>query len=181
MHIQPFALLFLAINFDHLIICAPFADLVAIPTNKTFWLSCNNCTVCEATPGLVLPEERTSGLGCIPEGRTVSYQCTVQGGVVTVWIGSAINCSHTMPPRIVLEHHLFKANGVHSSCGLMAMSVSVNEITKEYTSRLIFTADTDLHAKTINCTKDFSEVVGFDSIKIGGMKHTTCMIMLACE
>ena len=35
------------------------------------------CLVLQATTGLVLPVERTTGLGCIPEGNTVSYECTV--------------------------------------------------------------------------------------------------------
>ncbi len=53
------------------------------------------CLVLQATPGLVLPVERTTGLGCVPEGNTVSYDCTVTdygGGRSTLWRGSAFNC-----------------------------------------------------------------------------------------
>ena len=76
--------------------------------------------------GLVLPQERTTGLGCIPEGRSVSYQCTstVDGGI-TLWIGSAFTCPAA---SIALIHSLFtQTGGVSDSCGgLTAMSVGVN-------------------------------------------------------
>ena len=73
----------------------------------------------------MLPEERTTGLGCIPElGRTVSYQCTVVDSSnppidVAIWIGNAISC----PEGVLLLHMRFQP-GMNITCGnLTVMSV----------------------------------------------------------
>ena len=124
----------------------------------------------EATPGLVLPEERTTGLGCIPEGRTVSYQCTVTDTTnppigSTIWLGSAFNCPSSSS-QITLLHPEF-VSGVSASCGgLTAMSVGVNGT--EYTSRLTLTVTTDLNRRMINCTLSGSMLIGSDTIRVGG-------------
>ena len=116
----------------------------------------------QATPGLVLPEERTTGLGCIPEGRNVSYQCTIDGGAVTLWIGSAFTC----PAALV--HSLFTHLQVTGGCdGLTAMSVGVNGT--EYTSRLTLNATAELNGRMINCTNGGSELIGYDIIRVGGI------------
>ncbi len=98
------------------------------------------CLVLQATPGLVLPVERTTGLGCIPEGRTVSYECTVDddGSRSTLWRGSAFNCPSSSSV-ISLAHFLYEPNGVTLTCGdLSAMSVGVSG--NDYTSRLALIA-----------------------------------------
>ena len=130
-----------------------------------------NLTV-EATPGLVLPEERTTGLGCIPEGKTVSYQCTVVGSLSppgsTVWLGSAFNCFDSSD-LIVLHHFMYNTQtGARGSCGdLTAMSVGVNGT--EYTSRLTLTATTELNGRMVNCTLNGVELIGSDTIKVQGI------------
>ena len=107
----------------------------------------------QATPGLVLPVERTTGLGCIPEGRTVSYECTVSDTSnptigSTLWHGSAFTCTSS---GISFFHSTFNPNGISRFCGdLSAMSVEVSE--NEYTSQLTLTATTELNGMTINCT-----------------------------
>ena len=119
----------------------------------------------------MLPKERTSGLGCIPEGRTVSYQCTVVDSSnppidVTIWIGSAISCSEG-----ILLHMRFRP-GMNITCGpLTVMSVGVSGT--EYTSRLTLTATTELNGAMINCTLSTSNgdvLIGSDTIKVGAMK-----------
>ena len=123
----------------------------------------------QATPGLVLPEVRTTGLGCIPEGRTVSYQYTVTDSTnppigSTVWRGSAFNCSYSS--GISLLHSQF-GSGVSAWCGdLIAMSVGVSGT--EYTSRLTLNSTTELNEKMINCTFSSIVLIGYDIIKIGG-------------
>ena len=125
----------------------------------------------QTTPGLVLPQERTTGLGCIPEGRTVSYQCTVvESGTPlgsTVWLGSAFNCfgsSHL----IALPHFQYSSQtGARGRCGdLTAMSVWVNGT--QYISRLTLTATAELNGKMINCTSSGTELIGSDTIKVQG-------------
>ena len=119
----------------------------------------------------MLPEERTTELMCIPEGRTVSYQCTVIDSSnppidVTIWIGSAISCSE----GILLLHTRFRP-GMNITCGnLTAMSVGVNGT--EYTSRLTLTATAKLNGAMINCTLSTSNgdvLIGSDTIKVGGL------------
>ena len=63
--------------------------------------------------GLVLPEERTTGLGCTPEGRTVSYQCTVTDPTnppigSTIWRGSAFSSCLESSLQIALVHSLYE-------------------------------------------------------------------------
>ena len=133
----------------------------------------------QATPGLVLPVERTTGLGCIPEGSTVSYECTVSDTsnpliASTVWQGSAFTCSLS---EINLRHSSFEPNGVSGFCGdLSAMSVGVNG--NEYTSRLTLTATTELNGMTINCTLSSVVDFGSDTVKIGGEYFRILLIIL---
>ena len=119
----------------------------------------------------MLPAERSTGLGCIPEGRTVSYNCTVTDTSdppigTTVWQGSAF--TRTMS-EISFRHSSFEPNEM--SCGnLSAMSVGVNG--NEYTSRLTLTATTELNRRNINCTLSSIVDVGSDPIKTGGKYFT---------
>ena len=130
---------------------------------------CVHVLTVQATPGLVLPVERTTGLGCIPEGSTVSYECTVSDTsdppiASTLWLGSAFTCSSS---NINFLHSRFEPNGVSGSCGdLSAMSVWVNG--NEYTSRLTLTATAELNGMTINCTLSSVVDFGSDTVKTGG-------------
>ncbi len=97
----------------------------------------------------MLPGESTTGLGCIPEGRTVSYKCTItdsSGSGSSIWEGSAFNCSKKMN-RIVLLHENFP---LESDCGaLLVTSVGVNGC--RYTSQLNLTATADLNGANVIC------------------------------
>ena len=79
----------------------------------------------------ILPEERTTGLGCILDGTTVNYECTVMDSAVTpigstTWRGSAFSCSGSPPNAISLIHSGY-VNGTSATCGdLSAMSVGVD-------------------------------------------------------
>ncbi len=116
----------------------------------------------------VLPVERTTGLGCIPVDRTVSYECTVDddGRSSTIWRGSAFNCTSSAS-TISLSHALFSGSEVTIPCGdLSAMSVGVSG--SNYTSRLTLTATTALNGRTVECTRSLSDIFGNDTIRIGG-------------
>ncbi len=124
----------------------------------------------EATPttGLVLPVQRTTGLGCIPEGETVSYECTVNdnNGRSTVWQGSAFNCFNNSS-WIILNHLEFQHNGASGTCGdLSATSIGVSG--DNYTSRLTVTATAGLNGKTIECTINGLVAFGNDTLRTGG-------------
>ena len=116
----------------------------------------------------ILPEERTTGLGCIPDGTTVNYQCTVMddGSRVTVWLVSAFNCSGSPPNALNLLHAAYTTE-TSATCGdLSGMSVGVDGT--NYTSILTVTANTGLDGTLINCTRSTVLLVGYDAIRVGG-------------
>ena len=123
----------------------------------------------QASAGLVLPVERTTRLGCIPEGRTVSYECTVDdddGERSTIWRGSAFNCPSSSSV-INLAHSLYEPNGVRGSCGdLSGMSVGVSG--NNFTSLLTLTATIGLNGMTIECTRSGTVIFGNDTLRSGG-------------
>ncbi len=112
----------------------------------------------------MLPVQRTTGLGCIPEGQPVSYECTVtddDGNSSTLWQGSAFNCP-SGSDTISLNHF---PNGVTVNCGdLSAMSFGVSG--NNYTSRLTLTATAELNGRTIECSRS-GIGVGSDTLKTG--------------
>ena len=118
--------------------------------------------------GLVLPKERTTGVGCIPEGRIVSYQCTIIdtfGIAATIWRGSAFSCLESSS-QIVLVHSQYES-GLLSECGnLTAMNVGINGT--EYISRLTLTATTELNGTVISCTLSNVVLIGSDTLSVGG-------------
>ena len=121
--------------------------------------------------GLVLPEERTIGQGCITAGKNISYQCTVTDPTeppigLTQWSGSAFKCSGTSD-RIQLQHSEFHET-MPTSCGsLRAMALEVEG--NRYLSQLSFTASTELNGKNISCSlSDDMTVIGSDTLIVGG-------------
>ncbi len=125
-----------------------------------------HCTICfrptvQATPViLLLPVERTTGLGCIPEGKTVSYECTVtddNGGSSTSWKGSAFNCSTESTSTnnmISLLHQFFcLMSGSSGNCGDTFSAISVTCNASMYTSQLNLTATTELDGQIIECSR----------------------------
>ena len=117
----------------------------------------------------ILPEERTTGLGCIPDGTTVNYECTVMdsaGIASTLWRAGAFSCSGSPPNAINLQHAGY-VNGTNATCGdLSAMSVGVDG--SNYTSRLTVTANTGLDGTMIDCTISNVVLEGSDTIRVGG-------------
>ncbi len=114
----------------------------------------------------MLPVERTTGQGCIPEGRTVDYECTVtdDGTHSTIWRGSAFNCSSSV---IILAHPRYVSSGDSETCGdLSATSVGVSG--NNYTSILTLKATIGLNEMTIECTRSDKVVLGIDTLRSGG-------------
>ena len=117
----------------------------------------------------ILPKERTTGLGCIPDGTTVNYDCTVMDSLgvgSTVWRGSAFSCSGSPPNALNLIHSGY-VNGTSDICGdLSAMSFGIDG--SNYTSRLTVTANTGLDGTMIICTISNVVLEGSDAIRVGG-------------
>ena len=124
---------------------------------------------------LVLPVERTTGLGCIPVGRNVSYECTATDPLnppvaSTVWLGTAFNCPSaiaTTNNRIGLAHEQFLTGVTTGVCGgLSAMSTGFSG--SNFSSILTLTATDELNGMTVLCTLGGSTTVGNDTIKVRG-------------
>ena len=117
----------------------------------------------------ILPEERTTGLGCIPDGTTVNYECTVMDSAgigSTIWLGSTFSCSGSPPNALNLLHSGY-VNGTTATCGEMS-AISVGVVGTDYTSRLTVTANPGLDGTMINCTISSVLLEGFDTIRVGG-------------
>ena len=121
-------------------------------------------------PELVrLPEERINELGCIPEGRNVSYQCTVVDPSSigsTVWSGSAFQCP-VSANQINLPHGQFSELEMMGSpsCGTLR-TTSLNVNGSNYISQLSLTATPELNGTGISCS--FGNLAKEDVITVGG-------------
>jgi hypothetical protein len=86
--------------------------------------------------------------GCVCPGDTLTYECTVERGVATVWTGSAIDHNN-----IVLLHS--HDRGVYRYCnnGTIVARGHI-EGNYSYTSQLNVTITPDTAGKTIECARD---------------------------
>ena len=120
---------------------------------------------------LILPLERTDGSGCVPEGDTVVYQCTITditgGGLSTIWRGTAFNCSDT-GNEILLAHRRFGTSFTESCSNNALVGEGIASNGNEYTSQLSVMANSDLNGTTIECVLTPSTVIGNDTILVGG-------------
>ena len=119
------------------------------------------------------PEERTTGLGCIPKGRTVSYQCTVVDSSnpptgATIWEGNVFTC-----PKDISFNHIRPQSGMNIICGNLTVHiVNIGINRTEYISRLTLNATAKLNGAMINCTHSTSNgdvLIGSDTIQVGGL------------
>ena len=121
----------------------------------------------------MLPQERTTGLGCIPEGRTVSYQCTVTDPTnppigSTIWSGSAFQdqCP-SASNQINIPHSQFNEMRTLSCGTLMGRAVEVDG--SNFVSQLNLTASIELRGTTLLCSLGgLSSTVRMDNISVGG-------------
>ena len=137
-----------------------------------------NSVALNITGQFVSLDERTLGMGCIPLAINISYQCTVDGGILTLWIGSAFTCPTV---SITLLHSLFtQTGGVSDSCSnLTAVSVGVSGT--EYTSRLTLTATTELNGKRYTVCNEYFLIVMKALKEKAGSKGRNCIILLIIQ
>jgi hypothetical protein len=101
-----------------------------------------------------------TGYDCGCPGQNASYTCTVDGGVITVWGGTAFNCIGNV---ILLRHENFpNAIGECNNGAIRGYSIeNVDNIF--FTSRLDVRLSADLQGRTISCSVDD----GTDMIPVG--------------
>ena len=106
--------------------------------------------------------------GCVCPGDTLTYGCTVPGGALTIWTGSALHCPLTANEIVLLHNRfLYDGNGQLSYCNnraIVARILSVEE--NNYTSQLNVTITPDTTRSTIKCIHDnwTHDIVIFTSI-----------------
>ena len=95
-----------------------------------------------------------STIGCVCPGDTLTYECTVTGGVATIWTGTAFECSFFN--EIVLRHSRFPSVSVVSvfcnNGATVARSLSVEG--NNYTSQLNVTVTLEKVGKTVECLRN---------------------------
>jgi hypothetical protein len=92
--------------------------------------------------------------GCVRPGDTLTYECTVMGGVATVWTGSGFHCTYSNND-ITLLHSRFSNIGSVGNCNNGAIVARILYVEgNNYTSQLNVTVTLDTAGKTIRCFHD---------------------------
>ena len=98
-----------------------------------------------------------------------TFTCTVVGGIVTRWIGTAFNCTGN-GNAIGLFHDSFF--GIVQTCGtLTGRGTVVNDSVNPncYTSELTIPIASDLNGLIVNCTRNEADnVIGSHTLRIAG-------------
>ena len=83
------------------------------------------------------------------------FNCTVVGGVATVWDGSAFDCSSTNN-EIILRHSQFSnPGGISGDCSSEAIrGRSLDVQSTSFTSQLSVTVSSQLNGQTVQCSGD---------------------------
>lgn len=122
---------------------------------KTITAHVNNST------GIAARNELLATADCVCPGENATYECTVHGGVLTVWSGSVFDdgCS------ILLNHSQFESGDEDGVCN--NGTVVARGIRKEnnyYTSQLTIFVSSNLTGRTIEChVYDEQHVTHFDA------------------
>ena len=92
---------------------------------------------------------------CAYPGDILSYECTAEGGVITVWMGSALDILCEQPSySLMLLHSRFSNGTAQMSCGNDSI-VALGEVDNNtYTSHVNITASCELNGTTIQCIQD---------------------------
>ena len=93
---------------------------------------------------------------CVCPGHELRLACTVVGGGVTIWMGSAFDC--TCLGNIVLRHSQFEGGTYYGTCnngGIIARSINTTSDSDgiKYISQLIIQLDENgtLEGRTVEC------------------------------
>ena len=98
---------------------------------------------------------------CACPGDSLTYTCTVVGGIVTLWIS------------IALIHSQFGDGTPTGECdvgSIRGRGVSVVNDTGVncYISELSFNASSDLNGKTVECIRDGTDIIGTHTVRVAG-------------
>ena len=116
------------------------------------------------------PPTLPNGMTCACPGDSLTYTCTVVGGVATVWSGICSGIS-----TITMLHARFGDGSAVDECNsgsIVGRGVSVVNYTGVpcYISELSFNASSDLNGRTVGCSRDGVAIIGTDTVRIAGKK-----------
>ena len=114
----------------------------------------------------------SSSIECACPGDHLLIDCSVTGGVATIWRGTALNC-HNVANFITLRHSSFnnlsKSAAAECNDRIMARSIGVSDT---FNSQLSVNVTGELNNKTIECIRDTNgstdgyEIVGAITIAV---------------
>ena len=92
-------------------------------------------------------------IGCACPGEVLTFVCTVVGGTITIWKGSAFHCP-SVGNQIILRHTLF--NNSQSIMPLpcndgLIVGQPLNVTGDSYISELNVTVNDEVHNQTVQC------------------------------
>ena len=134
-------------------------------------VSCNSVTSVSVSAGVNTFNAPVSQCVRACPGDVLSYNCTVVGGIATVWRGTAFDCPETTNNEIILRHSRFSvAEGTFGSCSggiIRGRSLGVQD-SMCYISQVNVTVNSGHNGQTVECTIDPSlAVVGSATILTG--------------
>ncbi len=125
-----------------------------------------------ATDTLV-PPTLPNGRQCFCPDDVETYICTVVGGGVTVWSGTAFDC----PPSniIALAHALYSGGTAIGTCTSGAINGNGTSLDSSgaetcYTSELSVTISANMDGQSVVCSRD-NIVIGIDFLRVAGKQH----------
>ena len=120
-----------------------------------------------------------SGCSC-PEDQ-LTLDCSVQGGVATVWQGSAFDCASN---QIILLHNKFSdwQSPAGGECnGGKIVAHSIGEFNNTYVSQLNVTVTEDMNNRTIECAAEHTNGTllnsGASTVTVATGTHSYCIIV----
>ena len=112
------------------------------------------------------------------------YECTVTGGIATVWKGTAFDCQ-SADNEVVLLHNTNSTSLTAETCNNGAITGRVIKVESgNYTSRLMVRVSAEMNGSTIVCAHD----TGMDTLVINstvvtvtkGEKSSGFMMCIQC-
>ena len=109
---------------------------------------------------------------CACPGEVLTYTCTINGSMATIWGGTAFNCAGS---GIILRHSEFN-NGISGQCGSdgAILGRSVNVSGTYYTSQLSVNVSNGLNITSVNCSSDSNILIGESHINVVGKYNIVC-------
>ena len=109
---------------------------------------------------LLPPESRR----CACSNDILTFNCTIIGGGITQWSGTAFDCEHNLNEILLLHENFDDPGGTDGTCNngqIVGRSVSVIE--NCYTSQVSVTTSAELNNKTVRCIHN-TEVIPIGEI-----------------